>query len=188
MKTKAILILLVLLFLLGAGVYYLGSRSGSEETDRRPQMWAVEEDKIIRIRIELPPSRKAVTFHKDREGKWRFFDPPAQEVDKKRWGGILTLVSGPKARRLIAEPAQDLKQYGLDRPSMVITLFLLEEKEPLVIEMGHPTPPGDHYYMKLRNQPALYVMDALYCRVLMRLAEDPPYPPAISPGESGKEG
>lgn len=188
MKLKTILGLLILLLLLGAGVFYVGIRPGKEETDRRPQVWAVEEEKIVRIRIELPPSNKSVTFHKDSKGNWRFSDASGPEVDKKRWGGILTLVSGPKARRLIAEKAEDLGPYGLDKPSMIISLSLLGEKDPLVIHMGRPTPQGDHYYLKLQHRPPLYVMDALYCQVLMRLAEDPPYPPAISPGERADEG
>lgn len=188
MKSRMILILFLFLLLLGGAVWYWGFQAGKGEADRRPRMWSVEEEKIVRLGIELPRSQKTVLFIKDQEGRWRIGHPSGPEVDKKRWGGVLTLVSGPKAKRLIAERADDLAQYGLDRPAMILSLFLQEEKKPLEILMGLATPQEDHYYMKIKDQPALYIMDAVYCGVLRRLAEEPPYPLAGSPLESARGG
>lgn len=186
MKTKPILILFGLMILLaGAVFYFLKVNTGLKE-EKRPQMWSVDEEKIERISIDLPGEKRSVAFFRDKEEKWRFQDKAGRPVDTKRWGGIVTLVSGPKAKRLIAERVEDLNQYGLNAPGMIVTLGLKDQKEPLEIHMGSLTPQRDQYYMKIKNRPALYIMHSTYCEVLMRLALEPPYPPPVQPIE-GKE-
>jgi hypothetical protein len=173
-KIKSILILAGLIILLtGVVVYFLAPRA---KTDGRPQVWDIAEETIQRIALELPREQKAVSFFKDKEEKWRFEDKTKTPVDIKRWGGITTLVSGPKSKRKIAEKAEDFREYELNDPLMVVTLYLGNRLEPLEILFGGHTPQGDHYYVKLKTSPTVYLLPSEYCQVLRRLVQEPPYP------------
>ncbi len=62
---------------------------------------------------------------------------------------------------------------------MVVTLGLQDQENPLIIHFGSLTPKGDQYYVKIKDQPTVYIMHDNYCEVLMRLAQEPPYPPFV---------
>ena len=187
MNLKSILILAGLIILLAGAVFYFLKIASGEKEEKRPQIWSVADDKIKRISIDLPGKKLFVAFFKDKEEKWRFEDKAKQVVDIKRWGGIVSLVSGPKAKRLITESPEDLTQYGLNNPPMVVTLGLQDQKNPLVILFGGLTPQGDQYYVKIKDQPTVYIMHKEYCEVLMRLAQEPPHPPAVKSIETKKD-
>ncbi len=189
MKAKPILILSGLLILLAGTAYYFLKVESGGKAENRPQMWSVEEGKIERIRIRLPLTHQDVAFFKDKEEKWRFEDKDQLPVDIKRWGGIVQLVSGPKSKRMISEKVDDLTQFGLNNPRMIVTLNIQTRSEPLEIYFGSQTPQGDQYYVNLKNSPVLYIMHNIYCEVLMRLVQEPPYPPpSIIRNEKRKNG
>jgi hypothetical protein len=177
MKIKPILILFGLLILLAGTAYYFLRIDTSQKADNRPVIWSVEEGKIERIRIRLPGEGRSVAFFKDKDENWRFEDKNNPPVDIKRWGGIVSLVSGPKSKRMIGEKVDDLREYGLNNPRMIVILSIKDRPEPIEILFGGQTPQGDQYYVKLKDSPALYIMHDIYCEVLMRLAQEPPYPP-----------
>jgi len=188
LKIKPILILsLILILLAGIAYNFLKVESGGK-VDNRPLIWSVEEETIDRLRVQLPKEGRSVAFFKDKQDKWYFDDEDELPVDTKRWGGIVSLVSGPKSKRMIAEKVEDLAQYELDNPQMVITLTLQNQRAPLEILFGRKTPQGDQYYVKLKNSPVLYIIYDTYCEVLMRLAKDPPFPPPSIADNLKKEG
>jgi hypothetical protein len=177
MKVKPILILSVLLILLAGATYLFLKVESGGKADNRPIVWSVDERTIERIRVQLPREGRSVAFFKDKDDKWFFEDKDELAVDTKRWGGIVQLVSEPKSKRMIAEKMDDLTQYELNNPRMIVTLTIQNRKEPLEILFGRQTPQGDQYYVKLKNSPPLYIMHDTYCEVLMRLAQEPPFPP-----------
>ena len=186
MSFKPTLILAGILILLAGYLVYFHLAKPGEKKEERPQIWSVEEEKIDQITIRLPREQKTVAFFKDKDERWRFDDQTRQPVDIKRWGGIVTLVSGPKSKRLIAEKAEDLKEYDLNNPRMIVVLGIKDRKDPLEILFGGLTPQGDQYYVKLKHSPPVYIIHSTYCEVLMRLVLEPPRP-AASKGAKKKE-
>jgi len=176
MNVKPTLILAGLLILLSGIFFFLVQTRTVKKQDERPQVWSVEEEKIQRITIFLPREQNALTFFKDQDDRWRFEDKTKSPVDIKRWGGIVLLVSGPKSKRMIAEKADNLSEYEFNDPQMVVILGLQNRKDPLEILFGGRTPQGDQFYVKLKNSPTIYIMHSIYCEVLMRLVQEPPYP------------
>ena len=179
MNFKPTLILVCILILLAGAVYYFYLTKPGQKQEARPEIWSVDEGKIHHITIRLPHQKKRIAFFQDKEEHWRFDDETKQAVDLKRWGGIVILVSGPKSKRLIAEKVGDLVEFGLTDPQMAVTLGVKGRKDPLEILFGGQTPEEDHYYVKLKHSPPVYLIHSTYVQVLMRLVLEPPLPPVI---------
>jgi hypothetical protein len=165
-----------ILILLAGAVYYFHLTKPSAKQESPPEIWSVDEAKIHHITIDLPHQKKKIAFFQDKEEHWRFDDKTRQAVDLKRWGGIVILVSGPKSKRLIAEKAGDLVEFGLTDPQMVVILGVKGRKDPLEILFGGQTPGEDHYYVKLKHGTPVYLVHSTYVQVLRRLVLEPPRP------------
>ena len=133
MRIKSILILLVILLALGGYFYYTNRPEPPPEEEPQLYVWLIEMDDIERIEISLPPEGKSQAFIKKEEGDkfpWYFDDTQRSPVDMKRWGGgIPLLLSGPGAKRVIAENAtqEKLAEFGLTEPLMEITLNMKDD-------------------------------------------------------------
>ena len=179
MSFKQTLIFAGVLILLAGCIFYLKFTAPEQKEERGPEIWSVEEEKINHISIRLPRERKEASFLQHKDGRWRFDDRTRHPVDMKRWGGIVLLVSGPESKRMIAEKAENLDEYGFDDPQLVVVLGVRGRKDPLKIHFGDRTPMKDHFYVKLEHSAPVYIMPSIYCEVLMRLVLEPPIPPLI---------
>ena len=141
MSYKLTLILAGILILLAGVVFYFHLTLPGQKQKERPEIWSIDGEKIYHITIRLPHQKKTIAFFQDKDEHWRFDDETRHPVDPKRWGGIVILVSGPKSKRLIAEKVEDLEEYGLTDPQMVVILGLEDEKILWRSSLG-PGPPG----------------------------------------------
>ena len=182
MRVRNIVVLLVILAVLG-GVYYIVSRPEPEEPPEPVvYIWDVDMDEIEHIVIELPHQDLSQAFIKISESEqfpWYFDDEQRSPVDQERWGGGITLLlSGPAADRIINEDAtaEDFARYGLDEPSMIITLTLADETT-VIINLGDNTRNGINYYVQAPNTNGVATVDYTWYDVLAGLVTDPPYAP-----------
>lgn len=176
MSYKSTLILAAVLILLAGAVYYLYLTKPVQKQEERPEIWSVEGEKIYHITVRLPHLKKTIAFFQDREERWHFDDETRQAVDPKRWGGIVALVSGPKSKRMIAAKVENLEEFGLTDPRMVVILAVRGRKDPLEILFGGRTPGEDHVYVKLKNDSPVYLIHSTFYQVLERLVLEPPRP------------
>ncbi len=59
-----------------------------------------------------------------REDAWQIIRPSVREADLLTIFDLLRRTSGLQAKRIAAYPAKDLKEFGLDKPSAIVTLTL----------------------------------------------------------------
>lgn len=182
MKFKYILVLFAALLVLG-GVYYFISRpSKPASTPPTVYVWNISDSDLTHITISLPREKPPMqeSFIKISHGDafpWFFNDADHSPVDTARWGGGIPLIlSGPGADRIIVDNAtsEQMSLYGLDNPSMVITLTLTDG-EILKIVVGDATPDGNNYYVKSPNSNTVATVDQTWYTVLEDLVTDPPY-------------
>ena len=180
MRVRNIVVLVVILAVLG-GVYYIVSRPEPEEPpEPTVYIWDVDMDEIEHIVISLPREDMSQAFIKISEGgqfPWFFDDEQNSPVDQERWGGGITLLlSGPAADRVINEDAtaEELARYGLDEPSMIITLTLADEST-MIINVGDRTLNGINNYVRVPNSNAVATVDYTWYDVLAGLVTNPPY-------------
>jgi hypothetical protein len=167
-KTTAVLAG-ILVILVAFAYFFRGERPPDPEA-LGPEVWSIEEEDIEHIRII---SGDEVSFVRDPDSSWRFDDAERSPIDTKRWGGIPLLVSGPASKRVIAEKAQSLAEYGLDSPSMRILLGV-RDRGTLEVQVGDETPDGGSVYVKLKDWDRVYTVDRSWFEVLQRLATEPP--------------
>ena len=107
MRTRNILILLIILLAVG-GVYFYSSRPKlTEPEEPRWYAWEIEMEEIAHIEIELPGEGMSQAFIKIPEGDkfpWYFDDPERSDISQVRWGGgVPLLLSGPGVDRIISQ-------------------------------------------------------------------------------------
>ncbi len=182
MRTRNIIILLVILVLLG-GIYYVFNRP-EPGTPEQPKeyVWLIEQDDIDHITITLlrenpPLSQSFIKITQEDAFPWFFDDAQRSPVDSKRWGGgIPLLLSGPGADRVITYNAtpEQLAEYGLTEPKMRIDL-LLADNTTMEIYLGDATPDGVNYYIRAPNSDAVATVDYTWYNEMERLLKEPPY-------------
>ena len=69
----------------------------------------------------------------------------------------------------------NLSKYGLDNPSMIITLELTDKSNIRLI-LGSLTPDKNSHYSMIDGYPQLVLIDSSWGNIFERLAYDPPYP------------
>lgn len=174
MNYKSTLALAGVFILLAGVVYYFHLTLPGQKQKEQSEIWSIDGQQIYHIQVRLPHRNKTIAFFQDKDEHWRFDDETRQPVDLKRWGGIVLLVSGPKSKRLIAQKAEDLEEYGLIDPRMVVVLEVRGRKDPLEILFGGRTPDEDQFYVKLKHSSPVYLIPDIYVQVLERLVLEPP--------------
>jgi hypothetical protein len=85
-----------------------------------------------------------------------------------------------QARRIVAEEATDLAQYGLYAPAMTVTIEIAGgASEQLLV--GRETPDRTAYYLQRAGAPRLYIVDHYKIQTLYGWLADPPYAPTSPP-------
>lgn len=170
-----ITIILISIFVLLAGVIIFFHVTRKEEkVEDLPDVWSFKEESIERFKLRLPKEKKEIAFFEEEKYKWHIDNKAKTPVDPDRWGGIVLLVSGPQSRRVIAKRADNLPEYGLTEPSMIITLNIRGEKEPVNVLVGDHTPNEKSIYVRLEGHETVYLLDHTWNDCIKRLVLEPP--------------
>jgi len=172
--------LVMILTLLALFIYFFKGEKNPSKTGLGPEAWSIEEQDIVRLDVVLPHQNLSASFIRLGE-EWRFNDAQKSRIDPDRWGGIPTLVTGPASGRILRERADDLSEYGLDRPRLRISLGIRDGADFEVL-VGDRTPDGTHRFVKVRNRLEIYTISTAWSDVLARLATEPPRVRAGQPG------
>jgi hypothetical protein len=158
MKPTGLLIAVVLLAVLGGGVWWSNRQEAakaSKGTDTSTKILTIPEDQFQEIRIrKLTGEVENLT----REGgKWRMTEPKPLPADQDAVSGVVNSLSNLNADKVIEEKASDLKPYGLADPTMTIQIKRKDGKSDEVL-IGDDTPNGSGAYAKLPNDPRVFTV------------------------------
>jgi hypothetical protein len=182
LKLQNILTLLIILLAFGGIYYFLNVPEPYEKPDPQTFVWDIEMDDIEHITISLPReglSESFIRISEEDKFPWYFDDEEKSDVDRDRWGGgIPLLLSGPGADRVIAEDAspERLAEFGLDNPSMQITLTLVDGSI-MNIDVGDAAPSMQTYYVRAPNTNDVAIVDSSWYDILAGIVKEPPYAP-----------
>lgn len=174
MSFRQTFVMTVVLALLGGVVFYHRTSQTKGPVKKRPDVWSFDETRIEHINLKLPEEHREISFVRKKENRWFIDASPGKPVSSNRWGGVVLLLSGPQASRVITENAVDLSLYGLNKPSMVISLRLGEPSENAIVMIGDCTPDNKAVYVGLKNRKAVYLIDRSWDEVMRRLVREPP--------------
>ncbi len=170
-----ITVLLILLALATAGIFYYFSSNQSEEVSIDPPwFYQVSMDDINFI--EVTRKDKSVGFYKNNDRTWSFVNPKGIPPSYERWGGVTLLLSGPQTQRLlVADKVDDPAQYGLDDPNLIINFDLVGGRN-LTLKLGGATSDFKHYYCQINDFEELFIISSMWNDVLGDLVDELPYP------------
>lgn len=158
MHTRGLLVAAVLLAILGGGVWWSNREKAKEETapgDTSPKVLTVPEDQIQQVEIlkkDMPP----VTLKKTGD-KWWITAPKALPADADTMSSLTGTLSSLSSDKLVEEKAADLNAYGLNAPSLIVTLTKKDGKTEKVL-IGDETPTGSSFYAKAASDPRVFTI------------------------------
>ncbi|MBI2855487.1 MAG: DUF4340 domain-containing protein [Chloroflexi bacterium] len=168
-------VLLVIALALVSGYVFFAQREGTvEPTDEPPWFYNVELNDMRQITI-THLGEEAV-FALGTDGRWHLGDPDGLPVGGERWGGIESLLSGPKTRRMLDPQPAELEPYGLDSPPTRIEVDL-KDGRTIPLLLGLLAPNEGNHYAQIEGFPQVFLVYSGWGDVLTRLISEPPYPP-----------
>lgn len=152
---------------------------GTKDEADLPFFYTLSPDDIRKIQVKTARADETFTATFPQEGSgssvWYFDEPAGIPVNFDRWGGITFLLGGPKTQRVLAKSFENPSQYGLDRPTVQVTLTL-RDGSLRTLRLGAPTPDRGAHYAQMEGFPQLVLVDSSWGDVLARLADEPPLP------------
>lgn len=79
-------------------------------------------------------------------------------IKESEVNGLSYVFFGLRAEQVIDESPEDLEQYGLKDPAVIIEVTATNENKPKTMYLGDLTPSGMSYYFRLHDDPAVYTI------------------------------
>lgn len=160
MSSRGLLVATGLLIILGGGVWWSNRHEAAEEakpkTDTTAKVMAVADDQVTQISLKRENGTETV-LKRGADNKWAMEKPEPLPVDQDAVNGILNTLSSLNADEVVDENASNLSPYGLDAPSVELTVTKKDGKTEKVL-IGHDTPTGGNVYAKTGEAPKVYTV------------------------------
>ncbi len=179
MNLRVVLVLVIIASWSAVGAAFIVDSDIGEEgrVDEPPFFYNVPVEDIVSIRLEN--DGEEVSFHfREAIRRW-YFDESTGFVetpaDLFRFGGITTLLGGPRTTRVLSAEFDDPAEFGLDDPISRYTIGLRNGDERVLL-IGDQTVNGESTYAQIETFPQLVLVDTSWSSVLDRLVQEPPVP------------
>jgi hypothetical protein len=162
-KKAVILVIVASLLFIVCLINYKGDTGNTASAGEPIRLLNVNSDDIVRIEL----NNKGGSFRFEKESdSWKAVEPVNLKFDISRINGILFAVSNLDMEDVIDKQPSDLKQYGLTNPASID--IKTKDNAEYKLEIGNVTPYGDGYYVKKKNESAVYKANYGLCSEFMR--------------------
>jgi len=149
MKPKGLLIAVGLLAVLGGLLFWSNKQqaaAGKSSTDSSTKLVSIPDADFQEIKIKKLTGE---TIRLRRENnKWQLLEPTALPADQDTVGSLVSTLSSLNTDKVVDDKATDLKPFGLDTPTLDVTVTRKDGKNTEVL-IGDDTPTGSGAYAKL---------------------------------------
>jgi hypothetical protein len=149
MKPKGLLVAVAVLAILGGLVWWSNKKqaaAGKASTDTTTKILTIPDDQFQEIKIKKLTG-EVQDLHRV-NGKWQLTQPVQLSADADTVGTMVSSLSSLSADKIIEDKAADLQPYGLQMPTLDITVVKKDGKSSEVL-IGDDTPTGSGAYAKL---------------------------------------
>jgi len=151
---RRLLPFLAVFLVVAAGYFLLEWHQGrkAQEKEEAQKLFSVKDGDITSITLQ----RSSGEIHLVREGReWRLVQPLKEQADNLTLNSLVSsLTRLRRTRDLGAEP--DLKPFGLDKPSLVVSFTAGDKSHNLSV--GQKIPGGQGYYVRRDQDPRVLVI------------------------------
>ena len=117
---------------------------------------ALNIDRDAADRVEVVAGTHSMKFAK-KDGQWQITEPTVPRADLPAVEGLVSRLDGVQMKKIVAQNADDLKQYGLDKPAATVRVGAGSADAMLLI--GSKTEEGD-VYAKDASRPDIFTIEA----------------------------
>src|SRR5947209_7913809 len=149
MKPQGLLIAVVLLAVLGGATWWSNKKqaaAGKSPSDTSIKLLSIPDDQFQEIKIKKLTGEKLDLRRES--GKWQMTEPKALPADQDAAGSMVSALSSLNADKVVEDKATDLKPYGLDSPTLDVSVVKKDGKTDELL-IGDDTPTGSGSYAKL---------------------------------------
>lgn len=160
MKPRGLLAAVIVLAALGGALYWSNRRQKAEATkpvtDTTTKILSIPEDQIKEVTLKKT-GVEATVLQKGNDGKWQLTAPKPLSADQDAAKSLVTTLSNLNADKVVEDKAADLSPYGLNAPTLDVTVLKKDGKSQDVL-VGEDTPTSDGTYAKLAGDPHVYTI------------------------------
>ncbi|MFH1624096.1 MAG: DUF4340 domain-containing protein [Pseudomonadota bacterium] len=155
MNLRKLSILAIIFILLGAYFYFYEVRAGREKKEaeeKAKKVIAFKPEDVEELRLTV--EGKTTLFRKEKD-EWLIKEPFHAKGDSDSIGMALASLERAAIERTVDDKASSLTDYGLDKPSMEITVKEKDNPPLETILLGGKNPTEYYVYVKRENSPAV---------------------------------
>jgi hypothetical protein len=162
MNGRGLTVAAALLALLAGGLWYSNREEAKKAAnppaakDAPPKILSLTEGDVQKIAIKKRGGEETVVS-KDKSGKWQILAPKPYGADQDAVTGLSSSAAAVSSDRLVDEKPADIKQYGLDSPSMEVNITTKNGKTSKLL-LGDDAPGGSSTYAKLDGDPRVFTV------------------------------
>jgi hypothetical protein len=158
MNFRGLIIAVVVLAMLGGLLYWSQHHTPAAETAALPASTAPVILKVNPADVtELVIKQKEPVTLKKTNGKWQITEPKPYPADQEAVAGVLSILSGLNADRVVEEKTSDRKQYGLDPAETELDISGKDSTTRKLL-LGDDTPTGGDVYAALSTDPRVFTI------------------------------
>jgi len=174
MKPSYTLAMVAILVALGVYVFAFERGPAPPTGDAKVQPNVVNFEAAALKTLTLEQSGKKVVLTQDKPGSWKVQEPPLGAADSSRIDLTVNMVRTWQAMETVdpAYEGKDLAAFGLDQPTLKITLGLSQGAQEVWV--GGKTPTNSGYYVYAKGQKKLYLSYVNIPEDLGKLVQEPP--------------
>lgn len=171
-KSKSILILVGFLVVLLGAYFYLDKKSAkSDDVASEPSKLELTKFDVQEVStIKLTSSDETLELV-NLDSRWVVKANPTMKLDQQVVSGVALSFSTLMADKIIDENPVNLKDYGLENPSVTAEAELKDGSKKIVY-LGNLTPDNNTYYLMMKDDPKLYAVPASYVENLKYTLSD----------------
>ena len=152
MRLRNTLILALLLIGLGAYLYFVESKKIAEEA-KKEKLVDINADDVTAVTLVYPD--REIALEKTEAG-WRLTKPVEAAADDNTVKNLVRAVADAEVKKTIDEPPQDLTQFGLAQPMVIVKLSTKDKALP-DLKVGKTTAVSFSTYVQRADQPKIYL-------------------------------
>lgn len=178
MRLRNTLILLIVLALLGAFVYF-GELGGRKTSSKKPLVMNFTVSDVVRFEVEKRGIQRMVATRQG-QSEWSMEEPYQAEGDSARLESALRELSTWRPNRVLTETAASLALFGLDNPQLTVEVEL-QNGSKQSLEIGDQTPTQTFHYARRDGERKVLLIGSAMVEQLNRLVTEPPEKPTPVP-------
>lgn len=132
------------------------STISSDSAPPAPKILTLKEDDISEIHLQKNGHEEAA-LAKDQSGKWQITAPKPLGADQAAVSGLVAAVASLGSDRVVAEKAEDLRQYGL-APASLEVVITTKDRKSRKVSIGDETPAGSGAFAMLADDSRVFTI------------------------------